>query len=37
VIKPQIDRRYPLAELVQALSDVHEGRSKGKVVVTMEN
>lgn len=35
-IKPRIDRRYPLTEVRAALSDVHEGRNKGKVVVTME-
>jgi NADPH:quinone reductase-like Zn-dependent oxidoreductase len=35
VIKPQIDRRYPLDQVRAALGDVHEGRSKGKVVITM--
>jgi NADPH:quinone reductase-like Zn-dependent oxidoreductase len=35
VIKPQIDRRYPLADLVRALKDVEEGRSQGKVVITV--
>jgi NADPH:quinone reductase-like Zn-dependent oxidoreductase len=34
-IHPRIDRRYPLAEIVAALRDVHEGRNKGKVVVTI--
>jgi NADPH:quinone reductase-like Zn-dependent oxidoreductase len=34
-IEPRIDRRYPLAEIVAALRDVHEGRSKGKIVITM--
>jgi NADPH:quinone reductase-like Zn-dependent oxidoreductase len=34
-IHPRIDRRYPLSELVAALSDVHEGRNKGKVVITL--
>jgi NADPH:quinone reductase-like Zn-dependent oxidoreductase len=34
-IKPRIDRRYPLAEISTALAEVHEGRSKGKIVVTM--
>jgi len=35
-IKPRIDRRYRLAEVRQALTDVHEGRNKGKIVVTMD-
>jgi NADPH:quinone reductase-like Zn-dependent oxidoreductase len=35
-IKPQIDRRYPLSEIVAALRDVHEGRNKGKVVITFD-
>jgi NADPH:quinone reductase-like Zn-dependent oxidoreductase len=35
-IKPRIDRRYPLSEIVAALRDVHEGRNKGKIVVTMD-
>jgi NADPH:quinone reductase-like Zn-dependent oxidoreductase len=35
VIKPQIDRRYPLSEIVTALKDVDEGRVKGKVVITI--
>jgi NADPH:quinone reductase-like Zn-dependent oxidoreductase len=35
VIQPRIDRRYPLSDLVTALGDVHEGRSMGKIVVTM--
>jgi len=35
VIKPRIDRRYPLSELVAALRDVHEGRNKGKIVITV--
>ena len=34
-IKPAIDRLYPLSEVAQALSDVHEGRNKGKIVITM--
>jgi NADPH:quinone reductase-like Zn-dependent oxidoreductase len=33
-IQPRIDRRYPLAEIVAALRDVHEGRNKGKIVIT---
>jgi NADPH:quinone reductase-like Zn-dependent oxidoreductase len=32
-VKPAIDRRYPLSEIVEALRWVDEGRAKGKVVV----
>ena len=35
-IQPRIDRRYPLTEIVAALRDVHEGRSKGKIVITYD-
>jgi NADPH:quinone reductase-like Zn-dependent oxidoreductase len=35
VIRPQIDRRYPLAQVREALRDVYEGRAKGKVVITI--
>jgi NADPH:quinone reductase-like Zn-dependent oxidoreductase len=31
----RIDRTYPLADAVAALTQVHEGRANGKVVVTM--
>jgi NADPH:quinone reductase-like Zn-dependent oxidoreductase len=34
-IHARIDRRYPLAEIVAALREVHEGRNKGKVVITV--
>jgi NADPH:quinone reductase-like Zn-dependent oxidoreductase len=34
-VKPVIDRRFPLAEIVEALRYVDEGRARGKVVVTM--
>jgi NADPH:quinone reductase-like Zn-dependent oxidoreductase len=34
-LKPVIDRRYPLSEIVEALRYVDEGRPKGKVVITM--
>ncbi len=34
-LRAPIDRRYPLEEIRQALADVHEGRNKGKIVVTM--
>ena len=33
-LKPVIDRRYPLSEIVQALRWVDEGRASGKVVIT---
>ena len=36
VIKPRVDRRYPLTEIVQALEYVNEGRNKGKVVITVD-
>ncbi|HET9914724.1 MAG TPA: NAD(P)-dependent alcohol dehydrogenase [Anaerolineales bacterium] len=35
-IIPVIDRRYPLNETPEALRYVSEGRSKGKVVITVE-
>jgi NADPH:quinone reductase-like Zn-dependent oxidoreductase len=34
-VKPVIDRRFPLIQIVDALRYVDEGRAKGKVVVTM--
>jgi NADPH:quinone reductase-like Zn-dependent oxidoreductase len=34
-VKPVIDRRYPLDEVVDALRYVEAGRSRGKIVVTM--
>jgi NADPH:quinone reductase-like Zn-dependent oxidoreductase len=34
-VKPVIDRRYPLSEIVAALQYVDEGRPKGKVVITV--
>jgi len=34
-VRPAIDRRYPLAEVVDALRYVDERRSKGKVVITV--
>ena len=34
VVRPVIDRRYPLDEVVEALRYVDEGRARGKVVVT---
>ena len=35
-VKPVIDRRYPLADVADALRYVAEGRPKGKVVVTVD-
>jgi NADPH:quinone reductase-like Zn-dependent oxidoreductase len=35
-LRPVIDRRYPLAEVVDALRYVEDGKNRGKVVVTME-
>jgi NADPH:quinone reductase-like Zn-dependent oxidoreductase len=32
--KPAIDRRYPLAEVATAVEYVHQGRNRGKVVIT---
>jgi NADPH:quinone reductase-like Zn-dependent oxidoreductase len=34
-VTPRIDRTYPLAQVVAALTQVHEGRANGKVLVTM--
>lgn len=34
-VRPTIDRRYPLSEIVDALRHVDEGRSRGKVVITI--
>jgi NADPH:quinone reductase-like Zn-dependent oxidoreductase len=33
-LKPVIDRRFPLSEVVAALRYVDEGRAKGKVIIT---
>jgi len=33
-VKPVIDRRYPLSEVVEALRHVDEGRAMGKVIIT---
>jgi NADPH:quinone reductase-like Zn-dependent oxidoreductase len=35
-VVPVIDRRYPLSEVPEALRYLGEGRSKGKVVITVE-
>ncbi len=34
-LKPAIDRRFPLGEVVEALRYVDEGRARGKVVITV--
>lgn len=34
-VKPVIDRRFPLSEVVDALRYVDEGRARGKVVITV--
>ena len=34
-VKPVIDRRFPLSEVVDALRYVDEGRASGKVVITV--
>ena len=33
-VKPAIDRRFPLSQVVEALRYVDEGRARGKVVIT---
>jgi len=35
-VKPFIDRRYPFSKVVDALRQVEDGRSQGKVVITMD-
>jgi NADPH:quinone reductase-like Zn-dependent oxidoreductase len=32
-VRPLIDRRYPLTEVVKALRWVHDGHARGKVVI----
>ncbi|MDP9227362.1 MAG: zinc-binding dehydrogenase, partial [Actinomycetota bacterium] len=34
-VKPAIDRRYPLSEIVDALKWVDDGHARGKVVITV--
>jgi len=33
-LRPVIDRRYPLSEIVDALNWVDDGHARGKVVIT---
>jgi NADPH:quinone reductase-like Zn-dependent oxidoreductase len=35
-LRPVIDRRYPLTEVVDALRHVNDGHARGKVVITMD-
>jgi NADPH:quinone reductase-like Zn-dependent oxidoreductase len=35
-LKPVIDRRYPLVQVVDALRWVEDGHARGKVVITMD-
>ena len=35
-VRPFVDRRYPLSQVVEALRHVDEGRAKGKVLITMD-
>ena len=35
-LKPVIDRRFPLSEIVEALRWVDDGHAQGKVIVTMD-
>jgi len=35
-VRPFIDQRYPLSRVVDALRQVEDGRSQGKVVITMD-
>jgi NADPH:quinone reductase-like Zn-dependent oxidoreductase len=35
-VRPVIDRTYPLAEAAEAIRYLEQGRSRGKVIVTVE-
>jgi NADPH:quinone reductase-like Zn-dependent oxidoreductase len=35
-LRPAIERTYPLSQVVEALRHVEDGRSRGKVVITMD-
>lgn len=37
IVKPVIDRQYPLSEVAEALRYLGEGHAKGKVIITMVN
>ena len=34
-LRPQIDRRYPFADIPAAIAYLEQGRARGKVVVAM--
>ena len=34
-LRPVIDRTYPLDQVVEGLREVDEGRSRGKIVITV--
>jgi NADPH:quinone reductase-like Zn-dependent oxidoreductase len=34
-VKPVIDRRFPLSEIVEALKYVDEGHPRGKVIISV--
>ena len=36
-VKPVIDRRYPLSEAAEAIRYYGEGKSRGKVVITVKH
>ena len=36
-VKPAIDRRFPLSEVVDALRYVDDGHARGKVIITMDD
>ena len=34
-VKPAIDRRYPLAQVPEAMRYLEEGHARGKIVITV--